>query len=39
MIGDKKGKRVRIYADIVSAKSATDRLSNGEEGGKFKKFW
>ena len=37
MLEDEKGKQVRTHADIVSARRATDRISHGEEGSKFKK--
>ena len=35
MLEDKKVKRLRTYADVVSTRRATGHFSNGEEGSKF----
>ena len=38
MLEEEKGKRVRTYADVVSAGRATYRLSNGEDEINSKKY-
>ena len=38
MTEEEKGKEVRTYDDVVSARRDTYRLINGEEGIKFKTF-
>ena len=38
MLEDEKRKRVRTYADIVSAGISTYQISNGEEGSNIKKY-